>query len=128
LVLSRTTTPWTIPFNLTVLAHPGFTYCIVELQSGEQWVVAQDLVGAFLEGQLGLRQDVDYTVVERVSGAQLGGVVYEHPFAADTPIYSQLKAQNKHVRFYLALFSFFFFFSIAGFSRILFVGTHGGFE
>ncbi len=85
-----TTTPWTIPFNLGVMANPEFEYAKVKVQTGkkgsaeeagsgegeEYWYVANALVGAFLGGVL----DVQYEIVETVTGAQLEGWRYAHPF------------------------------------------------
>jgi isoleucyl-tRNA synthetase len=42
-----TTTPWTLPANLAVAAHPDFTYVAYELR-GQVVVVAKDLLPAFL--------------------------------------------------------------------------------
>ncbi|HYG67940.1 MAG TPA: class I tRNA ligase family protein, partial [Anaeromyxobacteraceae bacterium] len=42
-----TTTPWTLPANLAVAAHPEFTYVAYELR-GEIVVVAKDLLESFL--------------------------------------------------------------------------------
>ncbi|ACL63373.1 isoleucyl-tRNA synthetase [Anaeromyxobacter dehalogenans 2CP-1] len=42
-----TTTPWTLPANLAVAAHPDFTYVAYDL-NGQVVVVAKDLLAAFL--------------------------------------------------------------------------------
>jgi isoleucyl-tRNA synthetase len=42
-----TTTPWTLPANLAVAAHPDFTYVAYDLR-GQVVVVAQDLLTRFL--------------------------------------------------------------------------------
>ncbi|HET9596850.1 MAG TPA: isoleucine--tRNA ligase [Anaeromyxobacteraceae bacterium] len=42
-----TTTPWTLPANLAVCAHPDFTYVAYDL-AGRVVVVAKDLLGQFL--------------------------------------------------------------------------------
>ncbi len=42
-----TTTPWTLPANLAVSAHPEFTYVAYDLD-GQVVVVAKDLLGKFL--------------------------------------------------------------------------------
>ena len=42
-----TTTPWTIPSNVAISMHPRFEYTIFE-KSGDAYVVATDLLGAFL--------------------------------------------------------------------------------
>jgi isoleucyl-tRNA synthetase len=42
-----TTTPWTLPANLAVAAHPDFTYVVYDL-AGTAVVVAKDLLARFL--------------------------------------------------------------------------------
>jgi isoleucyl-tRNA synthetase len=42
-----TTTPWTLPANLAVAAHPQFTYAVYDLR-GTLVVVAKDLLASFL--------------------------------------------------------------------------------
>lgn len=42
-----TTTPWTIPSNMAISMHPKFEYTFFEY-SGDVYVVAQELLGAFL--------------------------------------------------------------------------------
>ena len=44
-----TTTPWTIPSNLAISMNARFEYSIFELD-GENYVVATDLLGMFLQG------------------------------------------------------------------------------
>jgi isoleucyl-tRNA synthetase len=103
-----TTTPWTLPANLAVAAHPDLTYVAYEL-GGDVLVVAKDLLAAFLAecfpGEL-VSKDVPVphspsaheaatggggTVAvahlahpERVlayfEGRQLEGLSYQHPF------------------------------------------------
>ncbi|HEY3450731.1 MAG TPA: isoleucine--tRNA ligase [Myxococcales bacterium] len=42
-----TTTPWTLPANLAISAHPDFTYVVYDL-GGRRLVVAKDLLASFL--------------------------------------------------------------------------------
>jgi isoleucyl-tRNA synthetase len=70
-----TTTPWTIPANLAISAHPEFTYAIVE-SAGEYYLVAKDLVGSVMKDA---GREV-YAIVREVRGADLEGLVARHPY------------------------------------------------
>ena len=103
-----TTTPWTLPANLGVSAHPDFTYVAYQL-GGEVVVVAKDLLAAFLAecapGELALQgAPAPHTpaaheaatggggtapvaalarperVLAHFDGAALEGLRYRHPF------------------------------------------------
>lgn len=92
-----TTTPWTIPFNLAIMANPGVAYCKVQVEhEGEEqtWILAKDLLEDFLEEKMGL----SYTVIEEIKGADLAGIEYEHPFSTENKTYSELKEEmpNAH--------------------------------
>jgi isoleucyl-tRNA synthetase len=43
-----TTTPWTMPANLGISLHPDFTYAAVRTVDGRHYIVAADLVDAFV--------------------------------------------------------------------------------
>jgi isoleucyl-tRNA synthetase len=103
-----TTTPWTLPANLAVAAHPDFTYVAYDLR-GTVVVVAKDLLARFLAdcapGEL-VASDVPVPhspdahagntggggvaavahlahperVVAYFEGKQLEGLSYQHPF------------------------------------------------
>jgi isoleucyl-tRNA synthetase len=71
-----TTTPWTLPANLAIAAHPDFAYAAVDT-GGEVLVMAADLAPGLLsfwglEGQ----------EILRVKGRQLEGAVCRHPWLA----------------------------------------------
>jgi isoleucyl-tRNA synthetase len=70
-----TTTPWTIPANLAVAAHPDFTYVIAE-SAGEYYLVAKDLLGAVMKAA----GRPEAAVVREVRGAELEGLVARHPY------------------------------------------------
>lgn len=75
-----TTTPWTIPANLAVAAHPDFEYSLVEaVRDGvtERLIVATELVESVL--RLGRYQD--YTVLKTMGGRELEGMRYIHPLS-----------------------------------------------
>ena len=73
-----TTTPWTIAFNLAIMANPEQDYVKIKVDvdgKEEIWIVAKALVNALL-GML----DKNYTVIETLKGKSLEGIKYEHPF------------------------------------------------
>ncbi len=69
-----TTTPWTIPANQALNAHPRFTYALVETARGH-FVVAQDLVEACLA-----RWKLDGRAVATARGDALELIAFRHPF------------------------------------------------
>ena len=94
-----TTTPWTLPSNLALAVHPEVDYAYVRATSaggeaspgsardagspgGETLILAEALVDSVL-------RDVDYTIEQRVKGAELEGMRYIRLFdhlPADGPI------------------------------------------
>ncbi|MDI6710604.1 MAG: isoleucine--tRNA ligase [Bacillota bacterium] len=75
-VVIWTTTPWTIPANVAVCLHPGFTYALVrDEEDGALYVVASDLKQEF-DRALGRETAVEKTF----PGSSLEGVVCRHPF------------------------------------------------
>lgn len=79
-LLVWTTTPWTLPSNAAVAAHPDVTYAVVErsLEDGkkEKLIMAEALVEKVLGEEA-------YTIVKRMPGKELEGKKY-------TPLYSFL--------------------------------------
>jgi len=69
-----TTTPWTIPANQALNAHPQFAYALVETPHGH-FVVAQDLVEACLA-----RWRLDGRSVATARGDALELIAFRHPF------------------------------------------------
>jgi isoleucyl-tRNA synthetase len=96
-----TTTPWTLPANLAVSAHPQFTYVAYELGS-QVVVVAKDLLGQFLEALEARHAEGPHKhspaahgaatggggatlvdakrILATFEGEQLEGLEYQHPF------------------------------------------------
>lgn len=83
-LLIWTTTPWTIPNNLAVMASPEIEYVKISVD-GEFWWIASDLV-AHLMGAI----DKSYEVVERVKGNKLAGLKYTHPLEDEMPIHKDM--------------------------------------
>ncbi len=80
-----TTTPWTIPFNLAVMANPDVNYVKAEVKLGEKkeiWIIAKDLAEEIISEVLKLK----FRIIEELKGKDLEGIEYEHPF------YFKLKA------------------------------------
>ncbi len=76
-----TTTPWTLPANMAIAVKPDFIYARVKA-GRETWIVAEDLVE-----QVGKACNVELSVLERVVGRDLEGLVARHPFVErDSPI------------------------------------------
>ncbi len=85
-----TTTPWTIPYNLAMMANPEVTYARVKVAwkgKKETWVVAKDLVDDFFRKKL----NVEHEIIEEFQGEELIGKGYTHIFADTIPHYAQLK-------------------------------------
>ncbi|HEY8750445.1 MAG TPA: isoleucine--tRNA ligase [Tepidisphaeraceae bacterium] len=78
-----TTTPWTLPANLAIAAHPDVRYAFVTyVRNGKTRVgiVAEDLVKAVFEGRKGI--DAYRVATQTMTGRELEsmGAEYQHPF------------------------------------------------
>ena len=69
-----TTTPWTLPANQALNAHPELTYCLVATDKG-LLLLAEELVEACLK-----RYGLSGQVRGRCKGAQLERIEFRHPF------------------------------------------------
>ncbi len=69
-----TTTPWTLPANQALNAHPDFTYALVDTPRGHL-VLAHDLVEAVLK-----RYGLKGRVMATAPGAALEHLRFRHPF------------------------------------------------
>jgi len=69
-----TTTPWTIPGNQALNAHPEFTYHLVDTERG-LLILAAELQQACLE-----RYKLTGTTLAACKGSQLEGIAFRHPF------------------------------------------------
>ena len=67
-----TTTPWTLPSNLALAAHPEVEYIFAS--TGEETLI---LAEALAESSL---RDSEYTIEKRVKGSDLAGMGYARPF------------------------------------------------
>ncbi len=77
-----TTTPWTLPANLAVVANPVLDYVgipVVRAGTKEILVVAKELAATFLTA-CGLTAEADFIPIPREKLQSLRGVRYLHPF------------------------------------------------
>jgi isoleucyl-tRNA synthetase len=76
-----TTTPWTLPANLAVVAHPGFTYAALPnpREAGEYLIVARELVESFAKA-VGIADVSGAIEIPPAKMAALEGARYQHPF------------------------------------------------
>jgi isoleucyl-tRNA synthetase len=88
-----TTTPWTIPLNLAIMANPEVDYVKIKVEE-EYWIMAKALVSAFMTSVLGKK----FKIVEEFKGKQLEGQEYEHFLSKDMGnIYSKLKKESPKI-------------------------------
>jgi isoleucyl-tRNA synthetase len=88
-----TTTPWTLPANTGIMAHPDYDYARVKLKGGEQLIIAKDLVDAVME-----KAGIDQYIVAAVDkGRALAGIRYEHPLKDLVPALQNLDKAHRVV-------------------------------
>ncbi len=89
-----TTTPWTIPFNLAVMANPELPYvrCAVTTKEGrkERWILGAALAGPVIQNVA----DATYEVEEEFPGAELAGLKYRHPFHKWLLDYEEMRLEH----------------------------------
>ncbi|MBN2368295.1 class I tRNA ligase family protein, partial [Candidatus Woesearchaeota archaeon] len=73
-LLIWTTTPWTIPYNLGVMANPDIEYIKAKVGK-ETWILAKDLADTVITEKAG----ESYIVMDTFPGKKLAGIEYEHP-------------------------------------------------
>jgi len=82
-----TTTPWTLPANTGVMVNPSVDYQQIELSSGENWVIAKDLVPKIM-GEL----ETGFIIKEEFKGQEMVGWTYTNPLAKNL----KLKLENAY--------------------------------
>ncbi|MDO4481052.1 MAG: isoleucine--tRNA ligase, partial [Erysipelotrichaceae bacterium] len=70
-----TTTPWTLPGNVGITIGGEFEYSIVDTGK-EKYIMASELIESVMK-EAGIEE---YSVVNEFSGAELEGVICNHPF------------------------------------------------
>ena len=91
-----TTTPWTIPLNLAIMANPDLTYAEAAV-NGEKWIMAETLLGSVL-GKAKVQQ---HKVLRKFKGSELEGKKYLHPL--QTQKYLPLELQKNPKLFSILL-------------------------
>ena len=76
-LLVWTTTPWTLPANLFVVAHPDLEYSVVRGPEGRDVVLASEAVARYFPHGA--------EVVARIRASDLAGRTYEPPFPTPGP-------------------------------------------
>jgi len=69
-LLVWTTTPWTLPSNVAIAAHPKEDYVKIEVMTGEKFILAEKRLEILID------LDIGYTVVEKFKGKKLEGMKY----------------------------------------------------
>lgn len=87
-----TTTPWTLPANVAVMAHPDFEYVWVEV-NGEELLLAKERVEAVMR-EAGIKE---FKVKKTVRGSELEGLEYEHPLVEEVDVQKKLVGVHKIV-------------------------------
>ncbi len=91
-----TTTPWTIPFNLAVMANPDFEYVTAKVldgnEAGEYWILAKGLAAPVLS----MVANRKYKIVDEFLGSTLEGMRYVHPFRKDVPFFDECEHPKLH--------------------------------
>jgi isoleucyl-tRNA synthetase len=70
-----TTTPWTLPANVAIAAHPDYEYVFLKV-GNEVYIVAEGLLEDFIK-----RLDIkEYKIIDKTKGKFLEGILCNHPF------------------------------------------------
>jgi Isoleucyl-tRNA synthetase (EC 6.1.1.5) len=89
-LLVWTTTPWTLPANTFVMAHPDLDYVKVRV-GGEVYILAEARLEHVMR-EAGVR---DYEVLERFKGRSLEGLEYDHPLEDLVDAQRELRKYHK---------------------------------
>ena len=91
-LLIWTTTPWTLPANVAVMANPNLVYVWVDI-GGEQVLLAKDR----LEDVMREAGVTEYRVLSEVKGVELEGLRYQHPLVEEVSVQRELVEVHKVV-------------------------------
>ncbi len=91
-LLIWTTTPWTLPANTFVMAHPDATYVKVKV-GNEVLILAKDRLEAVMS-EAGMSE---YEVLSEFKGKELEGMKYEHPLREVVPVQEVLSKYHEVV-------------------------------
>jgi isoleucyl-tRNA synthetase len=82
-----TTTPWTLPANVAIAAHPNETYVKVRTSGGDILILAEKRL------ELLHRMEMGYSIMEKFPGRRLEGLRYEP--LLDVPVQRELEKNPK---------------------------------
>ncbi len=91
-LLIWTTTPWTLPANTFVMAHPEALY--VKVRVGSEYYI---LARSRLEHVMAEKGVEEYEVVETFPGKRLEGIEYVHPLEDIVPLQKELAKYHRVV-------------------------------
>ncbi len=91
-LLIWTTTPWTLPANAFVMAHPDLMYVRVRVNN-EVLIIAEARLKSIMD-EAGIK---DYEVLEEIPGDKLDGIEYVHPLEDLVPAQKALAPYHKVV-------------------------------
>ncbi|MEM2878447.1 MAG: isoleucine--tRNA ligase [Candidatus Hadarchaeales archaeon] len=89
-ILIWTTTPWTIPANISVCVHPEYNYVKVEA-GGATYIMAEALSGRVMN-ELGIGE---WQTKEMMRGKDLEGIAYEHPLLDEVPAQKEYTSSHR---------------------------------
>lgn len=80
-----TTTPWTLPANVAIAAHPDLEYAAIRYDDPSTGEPVHTILAVSLVAKvMGLRKVEGYTELGRVKGRSLEHATYRHPFVERT--------------------------------------------
>ncbi|MDP8215114.1 MAG: isoleucine--tRNA ligase [Candidatus Euphemobacter frigidus] len=87
-ILVWTTTPWTLPGNLATAVHPEFQYVLVTYPDPESKQIRRMIVAEGTLERVARETGVaGYSIVGKVPGRELEGLLYRHPwFDKECPV------------------------------------------
>ncbi|MDD5417914.1 MAG: isoleucine--tRNA ligase [Candidatus Nanoarchaeia archaeon] len=85
-----TTTPWTLPCNMGVMANPELDYVKVKVKD-EIWILALGLVHGVMANV-----DEKYEIIEEFKGEKLLGLKYEHPFEKEVSYHQKEHGKSSY--------------------------------
>lgn len=86
-----TTTPWTLPGNMAITAHPEFEYIVLDIKRYEFNLEKEEFTDKIIQEKILILKDhleelikkfniIEYKIVKTMKGEELENVKYKHPF------------------------------------------------
>lgn len=91
-----TTTPWTIPANNAVAVHPDLEYARVLATHRDGTTETLIIEDTCVDGVAHAAKLADVTVVDHMTGQDLVGLAYQHPFAEEVPYHQDRRSPNEY--------------------------------